>query len=202
MAHALWSAAQWMLAPRCGEMIRRQVREQMAPLGAGRWLDVGCGPRSRIANLLTGTLFGVDFAVNRLHETQRDSVLCVCASATALPFAAGSFDGVVCFGLLHHLNEADADAALVEMCRVTRPGGNILLHDNVSTRSALRRPLAALLRALDRGEHIREEVALRRLLSRRGFSVGPRATYSWTGLEACWATFVRLPVRVQGQAPG
>ena len=181
-------------------MIRRRVREQMLPLGTGRWLDVGCGPRSRIAHLLSGTLFGVDFAEDRLREAQRESVLCVCASATALPFAAGNFDGVVCFGLLHHLNEADADAALAEMSRVTRSGGTILLHDNVSTRSALRRPLAALLRAIDRGCCIREEAALRRLLSRRGFSVEPRVTYSWTGLEACWATFVARGTGQSSQA--
>ncbi len=166
MRHELWPAAQWVLAPRYGTMLRRTVREQMRPLSSGTWLDVGCGPRSRIANLLTGTTFGVDSAVNRLFDAQRDGVVCVCASATELPFAEGSFDGVVCFGLLHHLNEADADAALVEMCRVTRPGGAVLLYDNIGTRSALRRPLAALLRALDQGEHIRAEGALRRLLDR------------------------------------
>lgn len=188
MGHALWLAAQWILAPRFGATLRRTVLEQMAPLGVGRWLDVGCGPRSRIADTLPGTLVGIDCAMDRLRETRRDGVLCIGASATALPFAAGSFDGVVCFGLLHHLDKVDADCALAEMRRVTRPGGTLLLHDNVEPLSAVRRPLAALLRALDHGRHIREEVSLRQLLDGHGFSVGPRMTYSWTGLEACWAS--------------
>jgi ubiquinone/menaquinone biosynthesis C-methylase UbiE len=191
-------AAQWMLAPRFGSTLRRTVRAQMEPLGAGRWLDVGCGPRSGIARTLPGTLVGIDHAAELLRETQRDGVLCVCASATALPFTAESFDGVVCFGLLHHLNDAEGDAALAEMRRVTRAGGVVLVFDNVSPRSTAQRPLAALLRALDRGRHIRDENALHRLLDRNGFNPGPRLTYSWTGLEGRWATFVRTGSRATG----
>lgn len=191
MRYALWLAVQWIVAPRFAALIRRTVREEMTPLGAGRWLDVGCGPRSRIARTLPGTVVGIDCAVEMLRETQRDGVICAGASATALPFDAQSFDGVVCVGLLHHLNEADADMALGEMRRVTRPGGTLLLFDNVTPLSTMRRPLAALLRAIDRGGYIRTEVALRRLLDRHGFEIGCRVTYSWTGLEGCWATLVR-----------
>ncbi|MFZ1545788.1 MAG: class I SAM-dependent methyltransferase [Candidatus Nitrotoga sp.] len=165
------------------------VREQMGPLGAGRWLDVGCGPQAHVAHTLPGAMIGVDCAAGVLPATQRDGVVCVCATATALPFAAQSFDGVVCFGLLHHLSDAEADTALAEMRRVLRAGGIILVFDSVSPRSAVRRPLAALLRALDLGRHIRDEDALRRLLNRHGFSLDPRTTYSYTGLEGCWAMF-------------
>ena len=187
MGAALWLAAQWLLAPSFNTTIRRVVREQMAPLGSGRWLDVGCGPRSLVAQSLPGTLVGIDSVTELLLETQHDGVICVCASAAALPFAAARFDGVVCFGLLHHLNDTDADLALVEMRRVLRTDGIILLLDNVRPSSVVRRPFAALLRALDRGGHIRTEDALRRLLARRGFHLGPRFTYSWVGLEGCWA---------------
>jgi SAM-dependent methyltransferase len=198
MRHALWAAAQWLLAPGYEAMLRRTVREQLGPLGAGRWLDVGCGSGSRIAQALPGTLVGIDSAANVLYESRCDDVAYVCASATALPFEAANFDGVVCFGLLHHLDDADADTALAEMRRVARPGGVILVFDSVSPRSALRRPLAALLRALDRGRHIRDEAALRRLLESPGFDLGPRVTYSWTGLEGCWATLVRRRSRATG----
>jgi SAM-dependent methyltransferase len=191
VGHALWVAAQWLIAPRCTALIRRKVHEQMAPLGAGRWLDVGCGPRPRCAGTLPGTLFGVDCAFDALREARQEGVIPVCASATALPFAAESFDGVVCFGLLHHLSEAEADAALLEMCRVTRPAGRVVLFDSVQSAFALHRPLAALLRAIDRGRHVRSEASLSSLLLRRGFHPGPRVTYSWTGLEGCWATLIR-----------
>ena len=42
----------------------------------------------------------------------------VCASATALPLDAGTFDGALCFGLLHHLERGDAHPAFAEMRRV------------------------------------------------------------------------------------
>jgi ubiquinone/menaquinone biosynthesis C-methylase UbiE len=191
MGYALWLAVQWILAPRCVTLIRRTVREQMAPRGAGRWLDAGCGPRSRIAQTLPGTVVGIDCAAEMLRDTQRDGVICAGASATALPFTAKSFDGVVSIGLLHHLNDEDADMALTEMIRVTRPGGTLLLFDSVSPASTVRRPLATLLRLLDHGHYARSEATLRRLLDLHGFYIGRRVTYSWTGLEGCWAILIR-----------
>jgi len=191
MGYALWLAVQWILAPRCNRWIRSTVREQMAPRSAGLWLDVGCGPRSRIVRALPGTVVGIDCSEKMLRETQRDEITCVCASATAMPFAAEIFDGAVSIGLLHHLSDADADIALREMHRVTRPGGTILLFDNVTPASTVRRPLAALLRLLDRGRYVRNEDALRRLLDLHGFDIGYRVTYSWTGLEGCWARLER-----------
>lgn len=187
MGHSLWVTAQWVVAPRHETTLRRMVREEMGRLGAGRWLDVGCGPRARVAQALPGTLIGIDSALEKLRDTQRDGVACVCATATALPFAEQSFDGVVSFGLLHHLNDLDVDTALSEMRRVARPDGIVLLFDSVNPESSIRRPLAALLRALDRGPYNREEDDLRRLLDRRGLHLGPRVTYSWLGLEGCWA---------------
>lgn len=187
MRYFPWLGVQWLLAPRHDRLLRRTVREKMGPLAVGRWLDIGCGPRARVARTLPGTLIGIDIAVDALRETRRGDVACVCATATALPFAERSFDGIVSFGLLHHLNDFDLDAALVEMHRVARKDGIILLFDGVTPKSVVRRPLAALLRVLDRGAHFREETDLRRLLDRRGVRLGTRVTYSWAGLEGCWA---------------
>ncbi len=179
-------------------MLRRTVRDQMGPLGAGRWLDVGCGPRARIAHTLPGTLVGIDCAGDVLRATRHDGVIRICARATALPFADESFDGVVCVGLLHHVSDADAGTALAEMRRVVRTDGIVLVFDGVRPRSARRRPLAALLRSLDRGRHVRDDTALRRLLDQNGFSADSRTTYSWTGLEGCWARLVRTGSRATG----
>ena len=191
LKYILWIALQWILAPCFGAKIRRMVHEQMAPTMEGRWLDVGCGPRSPAVRTLPGTLVGVDCVPDMLCEWRCEAIVLACATATALPFASESFDGVVCFGLLHHLNEADAATALVEMQRVARSGGMVLLLDNVKPSFAARRPLAALLRLLDHGHHIRTEEVLRRLLNRHQFCLGPRFTYSWAGLEGCWASFIR-----------
>jgi SAM-dependent methyltransferase len=47
------------------------------------------------------------------------------ASATDLPFADGAFDVVYSFGVLHHI--PDIDLAVVEIKRVLKPGGELLL---------------------------------------------------------------------------
>lgn len=49
----------------------------------------------------------------------------VCGSATALPFADGTFDVVAAFDVVEHC--ADDDLALSELARVLAPGGRILL---------------------------------------------------------------------------
>ena len=45
--------------------------------------------------------------------------------STALPFAAGAFDGVVVTGGLHHLTHPTLPACLREIRRVLRPGGRL-----------------------------------------------------------------------------
>ncbi|MDR3541689.1 MAG: methyltransferase domain-containing protein [Desulfosporosinus sp.] len=187
--YPLWLVVQWILAPCLQRMIRSKVCKTFTVDRTGRWLDIGCGPRSLVARTLPGTLVAIDSVAEMLPSTQRDFTICACANAVALPFTSGSFDGVFCFGLLHHLKEDEVELVLAEMQRVARPGGSILLLDSVRPHSILRRPFAAFLRALDRGSYVRTEDALRGLLNRRGFRIGPRFTYSWTGLEGCWARF-------------
>ena len=118
------------------------------------------------------------------------------------PFADGIFNGIVCFGLLHHLSGKDPHAALAEMRRVASPRGAVVVFDNVNPRSTLRRPLAALLRMRDLGKHVRHAAEFRHLPIGHGFSVGPRITYAWTGLEGCWATLIRPPASADKKATG
>jgi ubiquinone/menaquinone biosynthesis C-methylase UbiE len=188
--YALWLAIQFIIAPCYTTMVRRIVRDRMVPLGTGQWLDIGCGPRSVVTQTLPGILVAIDSSVEMMHETDSNGIIYACGTTTALPFAAKSFDGVVCFGVLHHLNDTDADRALGEMRRLIRPGGIIMILDSVRPVSAARRPLSALLRAIDSGHYTREEAALRSLLIQHGFDVGKRFTYSWTGLEGLWAVLL------------
>lgn len=191
--YALWLAIQFILAPRFAAMVRRIVNERVVPLRTGQWLDIGCGPRSVVAQTLSGTLIGIDCSVEMMPKTDRNGTIYACGIATALPFVSKSFDGVFCFGVLHHMNDTDAISALDEMRRLIRPGGIIMIMDSVRPVSAARRPLSALLRALDRGRYIRDEAALRSLLDRHKFDVGKRFTYSWTGLEGLLAVLLPEP---------
>jgi SAM-dependent methyltransferase len=95
-----------------------------------RVLEVGCGAAQCARWLVTrgATGVGLDLSARQLQHARRlddetgVAVPVVCGTATALPFAAGSFDAVFsAFGALQFV--ADAAAAVSEAARVLRPGG-------------------------------------------------------------------------------
>lgn len=101
---------------------------ERAGLGqARRVLEVGCGTGAILAGLQTSAaVHGLDLEPARLPEARRHALEAafVCGDALALPYPAGAFDLVFCHFLL--LWVGDPLAALHEMKRVTRPGGNVL----------------------------------------------------------------------------
>ncbi|MCC7175663.1 MAG: class I SAM-dependent methyltransferase [Bryobacterales bacterium] len=125
-------AADWDNLPRMDgsdEKVRRYVAQSAA--GApSRILDVGCGTGILLAALLerlpeVECVVEVDFAIEMLRQNAYNlsdrRVSRVCADALRLPAASGSFDLVLCFGILPHLS--DGAAALAEFLRVLQPGG-------------------------------------------------------------------------------
>jgi SAM-dependent methyltransferase len=50
-----------------------------------------------------------------------------CGDAVRLPFRRGVFERVLCRDLLHHLRAPEQRAAVEEMFRVCRPGGEVLV---------------------------------------------------------------------------
>lgn len=172
---ALWRASQHILAPGGSGAIRDYVRRWMGDHpGSGRRLDVGCGPRSRLADA------GVDAIGVDLRPGWG-----ITASATRLPFASGAFQSVWSFGLLHHLPDPAAQEALSEMLRVTEPRGYVVVFDGVLPED--HRPLASLVRRLDRGSRFRRQAEHEQLLARFGVWQCERITYARTGLEGVFA---------------
>src|SRR5207302_2584242 len=90
------------------------------------------------------------------RELAPDNVEFVEGDATALPFEYGSFDISGCQRLLHHVRRPEL--AVSELARVTRPGGSILLADQLGPID----PLRSL--ELDRFERLRDPTH-QRLLS-------------------------------------
>jgi SAM-dependent methyltransferase len=189
ISDALWSASQHVLAPGGAAAIRARVRAWMAEHPEpGLRLDVGCGPNSQLIEAGFAAV-GVDLRPE----------WGLAASATQLPFAGGVFQSVWSFGLLHHLSDASAYAALDEMFRVTRPGGFIVVFDAVLPEDW--RPVASFVRWLDRGPYIRRQAALEALLRLHGAGPSERTTYALTGLELLHA-WIRKPNAAELPKPG
>lgn len=91
-------------------------------------LEMGCGEGGNLLRLARhGSPTGIDRYPAKLAFAARavPSARLACADATALPFADGSFAGVLIRDLLHHLEEPRR--ATAEAVRVLRPGGVLVV---------------------------------------------------------------------------
>ena len=101
-------------------------------------LDAGCGSGTKTAHLVsrgfevtaidlsTPMLAEAESALRASHPNAR--VQFQQADLTALPFPDGHFRAVVCWGVLMHI--PSVEAALCELCRVTAPGGVLVVSEN------------------------------------------------------------------------
>ena len=186
--NVLWKAGQTLAAPGSRRRIRSLARgfliEHPTP---GNHLDVGCGPHSVLLDLGLRPC-GVDVDEGRIFLFNRTGGIGSVARSAQLPFVDGAFGTVWSFALLHHLEDGEVKATLSEMNRVTAQGGWMVIFDGLPPRSAWRRPLAAAVRAVDAGAHLRGEDELRALLASHGDWECRRVTYSWNGLEGLFCT--------------
>jgi len=110
----------------------RYLRRAAGQLRGQRVLDLGCGggllaePLSRAGARVTGIdLSASALAVAREHAARSDlRIEYIQARAERLPFRTASFDIVVAFDVLEHLD--DLPAAIAEISRVLRPRGRLV----------------------------------------------------------------------------
>ena len=133
--------------------LAERVRTWLAPSGGGRALDAGCGVGALAFALapLFDEVVGVDADAERI-EAARDRAPAnthfEVADATALPFERARFDLAGSLKVLHHARRPELVVA--ELSRVIRPGGRILVADQIAPAD----PLTAF--ELDRFERARD----------------------------------------------
>ncbi len=117
------------------EALRHRVQQLLAPfIGTERALDSGCGAGALAFALapFVESVVGVDLSVELVEAGRRlapANCELVVGDSTALPFEYGSFDIVGCMRVLHHARRPEL--VVSELARVTRPGGRILLVDQL-----------------------------------------------------------------------
>ena len=84
------------------------------------------GPGVRIIGLDITPAMQARGAQNIAHAGRDNQVTQVCASAMAIPFAADSFEAVICGLGTHHM---DVSALLTQIVRVLKPRGHVVLAD-------------------------------------------------------------------------
>jgi len=135
------------------EGVRNELQALFAPSGAERAVDIGTGAGTLALALapLVKEVVGVDVVPELLEAARRKApanVRFVEGDATALPFERAAFEIAATRRTLHHI--ARPELVVAELARVVRPGGTVLVEDQIAPID----PLDAL--ALDRFERTRD----------------------------------------------
>jgi SAM-dependent methyltransferase len=189
-----------------------RVRRLLGPFsGSERALDSGCGTGAFAFALApyVGEVVGLDSRPDYLEvarDLAPDNVRLVEGEATSLPFEYGSFDIAGCVRLLHHVRRPEL--VVSELARVTRPGGRLVVADQLGSVD----PLRSL--ELDRFERLRDASHTRLLPDAdiRGFLdandlvlLTSEVVREWVDLEHR-LELAQVPdeerVRIRGLAPG
>ncbi len=123
-------------------MIDRMEAEVVLPHARGKSvLEIGCGTGLILGRLapVSARAVGVDLSPRMLARARSRGLEVQVANAVSLPFADESFDVVVSFKVLPHVEQIEA--ALREAARVARPGGRLFLeyYNRHSLRHIIRR---------------------------------------------------------------
>lgn len=180
--------------------MKRPVYQRIFASSEGKVLDVGCGPAPHTPNP-KGLIVGVDINEEYLRKYTGGFIdtdleilaqpafihrrLGYLASADQLPFKDDFFDEVRSSSVFHHLPNQMVIRTVQEMNRCLRPGGRIVVFEDVWPIRPWTRPLAWLTRRLDRGKFMRRQEDLVSLIQIAcpGSWKSERFTYTYTGLE-------------------
>jgi SAM-dependent methyltransferase len=181
----IYSICQNIVAPGHKHLLKKHF-QTLFGTEQGLVLDVGCGPQLNTPRP-GGTVYGVDINLDYVKQyTQGQNQAGIVCSAETIPFKNDIFDESRCFGLLHHLSRDNARKTVQEMIRCTKADGRVIILDNVWPRNPYLRPLAWLSRRLDRGQWVRHQEELQKLIQETydGQWQLRRFTYTLIGQEA------------------
>lgn len=162
-------------------------------------LDAGCGTGSLLKELSGSgkelNLYGIDLSpemVNAARVKLKDKkhIELYEGSAADLPFESNSFDYVVCANSLHH--HANPNQSLVEMTRVLKPGGVMIVMDGFidSTVRKILSRAANVLRNEGKVQRFKKD-ELQRIFRSLGYDSITQQTFLFFMLITCGTKTIR-----------
>ena len=132
---------------------KKIIRERFLTSAGGKVLDLGSGTGEFSPLFSNEGYSGIDIdpaniAFAKTHYPGKEFRQ---GDARELPSADDAFDKILVVGVLHHLSDDDCRKALSEMTRVLRKHGTLLVIEDTKYRSIV----SKVLRAIDRGNHVR-----------------------------------------------
>lgn len=144
--------------------IRRTIREYLPDSENQRVLDIACGPGAFSGLFAADVYVGVDINQRYIEYAQsRYRGTFHVMDARHIEFSDDSFDGVLVYGLLHHLNDDDTREVLKGVSRVLKPSGRALIIEDIPSESRLN-VVGHLLHRIENGHFIRSAEEYRTLL--------------------------------------
>lgn len=154
--------------------MRAFLRAWNQPRHGALWLDAGCGAGTYARHLASQGLrvVGLDYSpVTASKAKARDTANCMwgVADVTRLPLRPGSFDGVLCFGVMQALSESGP--AITELTKQLQPGGELWLDAlNANCVANLSLRVARWLRGKPRHLRYESPYRLKRLMEKAGLA--------------------------------
>src|SRR5690606_117315 len=144
-----------------GAAARRRIADEYIGARSGdRVVDIGCGTGNMLSVLPAGVRYhGYDLSTAYIKAARRKHGASPnwsfhCADVTVLEDRElPTFDIAIAFGLLHHLDDAQATALLQSLHRYLPPGGRVVTMDNAFVDG--QQPVARELIRHDRGCNVR-----------------------------------------------
>ncbi len=109
----------WISGAASGRVLKTDLYDEAVGDGLGRYLAA-----------LGSVVVGIDVSMPAqvLAQRRHPELITVTADVRKLPFAAGSFNAIISNSTLDHFSsENDIAGALVELARVLRPGGRLVI---------------------------------------------------------------------------
>ena len=134
------------------------VKEYVQPSAGARILEIGCGPGTIVPYLPPSEYSGFDLSPKYIKQATRrfPEARFVCERVSEFSLSKEqSFDVVLAFGIVHHLEDAEARQLFQIAFDALKPGGKLVTMDGVWTDG--QSSVARWLLARDRGEYIRRE---------------------------------------------